>query len=148
MLCGERTQILMRDLEDCGIQTRKVSMWAYVKDAPTPVPSHAALDAFINGQWIGLDPYFGFTIEGGWENAILNPSLIPMNDKLQGFLDENSISIEQLTGHAVIGYKTFPHNWKGKIEFADGQCFDARRSQYIKQADRDEERGRTPLIKA
>jgi len=146
-ICGGMTLTYLTLLKAFGIEARYVGLFKDAVDASDPVVSHASVEAFIDGRWVALDPFFGFSVhfDGrriGWEEArthVLNGEDITFES--DGFpllpgrsVQEHPYPIAQIMRFMIFApttqrgqrtaLQTLPPDWDGLIRYANGKQFD------------------------
>ena len=144
-LCQGLSFIYMTALRAFDIDSRYVGMFRTNFDAPTPVRSHASVEALIGTKWIALDPTHNMTIRAadgariGWAKA----RAYYADGHTIAFVDEGSRQgrsvlddwkseqeLMDLMYFMVIGPSrqsepiVFPNDWDGIIEYNSGASYD------------------------
>ena len=143
-LCQGLSFIYMTALRAFGIDSRYVGMFRTNVDAPTPVRSHASVEALIDSHWIAFDPTHNFTIRTrngtriGWASArdeYLAGRIIQFSNEgsRPGRHIHDDWDSEQelmdLMKFMVLGPsrlsepEALPDRWDGQIVYLDGTTF-------------------------
>lgn len=146
-LCGGLSLTYMIMLKAFGIPSRSINLLYQVKDAPDPADAHGSVDAYINGQWMAMDPTFNVSISIGdrrlsWAEYRQQMSEdVPIRMDGDGFsplpgrsVAEYYISMKKLARYMLVGpspvanspMTMLPHSWDGTIAYANGKRFDPK----------------------
>lgn len=137
-LCQGLSQTLMIALEAFGIPTRRIDLYS-ATDAS--YSAHSSLDAYVNGEWIAVDPTFdaAFRFDGrliGWREVrrrLLDGARI--GDEIEVLGDWDASGLPELVRHMVVSSarlsgvgkvrevegRILPEHWDGTLTLKNGE---------------------------
>jgi transglutaminase superfamily protein len=145
--CNGKSVLYMIALRAFGISSRMVALYATATD-PRPVWTHAAVDVRVDGEWVGMDPTYNFSLknEGGerisWRDAVQlyrDDSAVVIDTDGKPTIKGQALSdidwygadFRNLAAFALLGpwsggeAENITPGWDGKVKTPDGSAFDA-----------------------